>query len=131
MRRIVPLLFATVTAACLAAAVPAAAEPASSPAAAAAVSTFEGSNCPADSLCLYRDYNFTGGGIALRAGDHLPWLGAYGFNDHMSSWSNDSGTVCYWWTDAYSGGEGHDMKNGYRVNVLPQENDMASSVRCY
>ncbi|MFJ9646196.1 peptidase inhibitor family I36 protein [Streptomyces sp. NPDC004244] len=126
MRRLVPLLFATFTAACLAAA-PAAAEPA---AARASVSAFDGSNCPSHSLCLYRDVNFGGGGIALQAGDHLPWLGAYGFNDTMSSWSNDTGTTCFWWTDAYSGGEGHDMKNRYRVNVLPSENDTASSVRC-
>ncbi|MFF3557303.1 peptidase inhibitor family I36 protein [Streptomyces tsukubensis] len=100
-----------------------------SPAAAAPVH-FSGSNCPSNSLCLYRDSNFNGGGIALKRGDGIGYLGDYGFNDQMSSWSNDSGTTCYWWVDAYKGGAIHDMRNGYRVNVLASENDTASSVQC-
>ncbi|MFE0424512.1 peptidase inhibitor family I36 protein [Streptomyces sp. NPDC058953] len=98
--------------------------------AAAAPSHFSGSNCPSNSLCLYRDYNYTGGGIAIQAGDYIGNLGDYGFNDQMSSWSNDSGTTCYWWVHAYQGGDRHVQYNGYRVNVLASENDQASSVRC-
>ncbi|MFJ3788467.1 peptidase inhibitor family I36 protein [Kitasatospora sp. NPDC090091] len=103
---------------------------ATTPRSATAVRQFDGGNCPAQSLCLYRDYNYTGGGIALQAGDEIPWLGDYGFNDRMSSWSNDTGVTCYWYTDAYFSGDEHDMKNRYRVNVLPSENDMASAVTC-
>ncbi|MFI1829123.1 peptidase inhibitor family I36 protein [Streptomyces sp. NPDC020412] len=115
------------------AATPSAATPSASSAnerAAAAVTHFSGSNCPSRSLCLYRDYNFTGGGVAIKAGDYVGFLGDYGFNDQMSSWSNDTGVTCWWWTHAYRGGDSHIMYNGYRVNVLASENDTASSVQC-
>ncbi|MGV9315353.1 peptidase inhibitor family I36 protein [Streptomyces sp. NPDC003691] len=99
-------------------------------AAAAAPVHFSGANCPSNSLCLYRDVNFTGGGIAIRPGDAIGFLGDYGFNDQLSSWSNDSGGTCYWWVDANRNGAIHDMRNGYRVNLPGNENDTASSVLC-
>ncbi|MER5495475.1 peptidase inhibitor family I36 protein [Streptomyces sp. LE64] len=105
---------------------------ASAPASAApaALRHFSGSHCPPDSLCLYRDHHFGGGGVAVRAGDYIGFLGDYGVNDQMSSWSNDTGTICTWWSDAHQGGAAHSMYSAYRVNVLPSENDTASSVRC-
>ncbi|MHC6624868.1 peptidase inhibitor family I36 protein [Streptomyces globosus] len=130
MLRRAALLAATTLAALLPCAPAAAAPDGPAAAPAARVTTFEGSNCPQDSLCLYRDYGFKGGGIALRAGDTAPWLGDLGFNDLMSSWSNDSGVVCHWTSDAYGGGDSHVMRNGYRVNVLSRENDTASAVYC-
>lgn len=102
----------------------------SAPSTTTSVTTFSGSNCPSNSLCLYRDYNYSGGGIALRAGDSLPWLGDQGFNDRMSAWSNDTGVTCVWTEDSYGSGLTHDMYNGYRVNVLDRENDTASAVYC-
>ncbi len=94
------------------------------------VTTFTGSNCPQDSLCLYRDHGFTGGGLALRVGDSVESLGQYGFNDRMSSWSNDSGVDCLWTPDSYGQGTAHPMIAGQRINVTPQENDTASAVYC-
>jgi hypothetical protein len=91
---------------------------------------FSGSKCPADSLCLYKDRDFKGGGVAFKTGAYLPSLNNVQFNDQMSSWSNDSGGTCYWYSDDDGKGAAHDMKNGYRVNVLSSENDTASSVRC-
>ncbi|GLF93700.1 peptidase inhibitor family I36 protein [Streptomyces yaizuensis] len=99
--------------------------------AAGTVTTFAGSHCPPASLCLYRDYDFTGGGIALTADTYVGRLGDHGFNDQMSSWSNDTGLVCDWWEHADRGRPIHDMRPGYRVNVLPRENDTASAVECW
>ncbi|MER7044579.1 peptidase inhibitor family I36 protein [Streptomyces jumonjinensis] len=132
MRRIALFTAALTLAAGLAAA-PAVAGPAVPEAAvkAASVTHFSGSDCPADSLCLYRDYNYSGGGIALSPNTYAGWLGDYGFNDTMSSWSNDTGQTCVWWSDAYQGGDAHAMYDRYRVNVLAYENDTASSVECW
>ncbi|MEW1548661.1 peptidase inhibitor family I36 protein [Streptomyces tsukubensis] len=93
--------------------------------------SFSGSDCPAQSLCLFRDPHFTGGGIAVKAGAEIADLGYYGFNDQMSSWSNDSGVVCIWWVHGLRQGDYHDMRRGYRVNVLPNEDNTASAVACY
>ncbi|MEU3597912.1 peptidase inhibitor family I36 protein [Streptomyces sp. NPDC006798] len=132
MRRFALLAAAAALTAGLAAAPTATAAAPAAPSApvAAAPVHFSGSNCPSNSLCLYRDVNFTGGGIAIKAGDYIGFLGDYGFNDQMSSWSNDSGVTCNWWVHAYRGGDRHVQYNGYRVNVLPSENDQASSVQC-
>ncbi|MEV7289898.1 peptidase inhibitor family I36 protein [Streptomyces sp. NPDC093252] len=100
------------------------------PAHAAPVTTFSGSDCPAGRLCLFRDYDFSGGGIALSSRTELYSLANYGFNDQLSSWSNNSGVTCMWWNNGLDSGGGHEMRNGYRVNLLPSENDTASSVRC-
>ncbi|TYB40130.1 peptidase inhibitor family I36 protein [Actinomadura chibensis] len=120
-------------------AVPASAAVFAVPASAAAhpeATTFTGSNCPANSLCMYRDFNYRGGGVALTRGKGArdfrhPDLN---FNDQMSSWSNDSGVLCYWYEhDDYRSepGQDHPMKNGYRVNLTSSENDTASSARCF
>ncbi|MGW4799878.1 peptidase inhibitor family I36 protein [Nonomuraea sp. MG754425] len=85
-------------------------------------------SCPDGYVCLFRDYDFQGGGYGVRSGDSLPWLGDLGFNDQMSSWANDSGRTYCWYSDASFAGERHVMQNGYRVNVLPRENDTASSL---
>ncbi|MFJ6661237.1 peptidase inhibitor family I36 protein [Streptomyces sp. NPDC091377] len=100
------------------------------PAHAAPVITFSGSDCPAGRLCLFRAYDFTGGGIALSSHTELYWLEIHGFNDQMSSWSNKSGVTCMWWNNALDSGGGHEMRSGYRVNLPGHENDTASSVRC-
>ncbi|MER5767036.1 peptidase inhibitor family I36 protein [Streptomyces sp. NPDC001985] len=131
MRRIA-LLAAAVTLIAGPSAAPATAAHSSPPASlSASVTSFSGSDCPARSLCLYRDHNFTGGGVALSADTYVGWLGDHGFNDRMSSWSNDTGQVCDWWSDSYRGGAIHDMRDGNRVQVLPSENDTASSVECW
>jgi hypothetical protein len=86
-------------------------------------------HCPDGYVCLFRDYEFQGGGYAVAAPGELPWFGDIGFNDRMSSWANDSGITYCWYFDAYYSGEEHVMYDGYRVNVLPRENDHASSLR--
>jgi len=52
------------------------------------------------------------------------------FNDEMSSWGNDTGGTFCWWVDINGGGAGHTMRSlGATIqNVLPAENDKASSV---
>ncbi|MFC7328942.1 peptidase inhibitor family I36 protein [Marinactinospora rubrisoli] len=85
--------------------------------------------CPDGYVCLFRDYNYQGGGYGFRSGTSIGFLGDIGFNDQMSSWANDSGQRYCWYFDAYYQGEVHDMLPGYRVNVTPRENDQASSLR--
>lgn len=95
-------------------------------------------------LCLFQDSN---GGGAIDAFTEaflsLPgfWnltnnsLGSGTWNDQMSSWGNDIGgdpgaaTMC-WWVDINGKGAGHLMRPlGATIqNVLPSENDQASSV---
>lgn len=91
---------------------------------------FAGSDCPQDSLCLFYDSDYTGGGVALRAGDDAAQLALYGFNDRMSSWSNGSGVDCVWTRDADGQGEAHVMRRGDHIDVTPEENDTASSIYC-
>ncbi|GII63472.1 hypothetical protein Skr01_35570 [Sphaerisporangium krabiense] len=86
-------------------------------------------HCPSGYVCLFRDYDYQGGGYGFASGSSIGFLGDIGFNDVMSSWANDSGIRYCWYVDANFEGDGHEMKPGYRVNVLPQENDQASSLR--
>jgi hypothetical protein len=86
-------------------------------------------HCPSGYACLFRDYEFQGGGYGIHHSTSVDWLGNLNFNDQMSSWANDSGRTFCWYTDAYFQGESHIMRNGYRVNVTPRENDTASSIR--
>ncbi|WP_231679873.1 peptidase inhibitor family I36 protein, partial [Streptomyces clavuligerus] len=95
-----------------------------------AVVSFSGSNCPERSLCLYRDANYTGGGIAFRGGDFVMNLGTYGVNDTMSSWSNNAYRDCFWFPHADMVGGGHVMSTFKRINLPPNENDTASSILC-
>ncbi|WP_158562761.1 peptidase inhibitor family I36 protein [Marinitenerispora sediminis] len=85
--------------------------------------------CPSGYVCLFRDYNYQGGGYGFRAGTQIRFLGDIGFNDQMSSWANDSGQRYCWYFDADFRGEVHDMRPGFRVNVTSWENDKASSLR--
>ncbi|MFJ6805715.1 MULTISPECIES: peptidase inhibitor family I36 protein [Streptomyces] len=94
------------------------------------VGTFSGSACPANKACLYRDSNFTGGGVYLSRWSEISELWRYGFNDQMSSWSNDTGVPCFWWKNGVGSGT-HVMDPGYRVNVLSSEDNHASSAACY
>jgi len=57
-------------------------------------------------------------------GNHGTW------NDEMSSWGNDTGVTFCWWVNIGAGGAGHLMRSlGATIqNVLPSENDQASSV---
>lgn len=98
----------------------------------AGVSTFSGSNCPANRLCLYRDYNYTGGGVAIARDGFADWFGdsSLNFNDQMSSWSNDSGVTCAWYSDADYRATRSAMGNGERGDVPQGLNDTASSARC-
>ncbi|ANW22158.1 peptidase inhibitor family I36 protein [Streptomyces clavuligerus] len=123
-RTALPAVVLTLAATTLAAG-PAAADPVI-----AQVGTFTGSNCPGQSLCLYRDVDFTGGGISVSARDTIASLRNYDFNDTMSSWSNDTGRICTWYDHDDLTGRYHHMLIGYRVNLPMNENDTASSVRC-
>ncbi|ANW22356.1 peptidase inhibitor family I36 protein [Streptomyces clavuligerus] len=120
----------TVLAAALSIATPIAPAAAAPDPAPRAIVSFPGSDCPTQSLCLYRDANYTGGGIALQGGNSISNLGDYGFNDVMSSWSNDTFRYCMWFPHIGMTGEGHRMNNTYRINLPANENDTASSVRC-
>ncbi|GHE50342.1 hypothetical protein GCM10018785_20040 [Streptomyces longispororuber] len=106
---------------------PATAEPSKGP---SAITHFSGSNCPSRSLCIYKDGNFRGGGVAFERGDELWSLHNVRMNDQMTSWSNDSGVTCYWFEHEHFRGASHDMRNGFRVNLPGNENDTASSIRC-
>ncbi|MFH8993218.1 peptidase inhibitor family I36 protein [Streptomyces sp. NPDC017940] len=108
-------------------AVPASAEPAYDP---SAIYHFSGRQCPDNSLCIYKDIEFNGGGVSFERGDSLPNLNNVRMNDMMSSWSNDSGVTCYWYPHADYQGTAHDMRNRFRVNLPGNENDTASSIRC-
>jgi Peptidase inhibitor family I36 len=93
-------------------------------------------------VCLFRDAN--GGGFIdeftasflITAGiwnltdDPCPPCRNGNFNDEMSSWGNDTGGIFCWWVDINGGGAGHTMRSlGATIqNVLPSENDQASSV---
>ncbi|AIJ21322.1 hypothetical protein AMETH_1230 [Amycolatopsis methanolica 239] len=71
-------------------------------AAAQEIPTFDGRDCPQDSLCLYRDHGFTGGGLALRPGDRIDDLATHDLADRISSWTNDTGV-----TNVQGRGEDH------------------------
>ncbi|EFG04757.1 peptidase inhibitor family I36 protein [Streptomyces clavuligerus] len=94
------------------------------------VQTFSGTVCPAHSLCLYNDINFSGGGMALQLHDGVQNLDDYQFNDRMSAWANGSGTICYWYGDAYWQGPSRQIPVHTVHNATWWENDTASSVRC-
>jgi hypothetical protein len=93
------------------------------------VSPHSGSRCPSGYICLFTDYNYSGTAYRVKAGSSVPWFGDFNFNDAMSSWANDSGQTFCWYVDANYQGAFHDMKPGYRVNLLPAENDTASSLK--
>jgi Peptidase inhibitor family I36 len=94
--------------------------------------TFPGSACPPNSLCMYRDYNFKGGGVALTRdrGARSFLHPDLRFNDQMSSWSNDSGIECAWYKNTDFTGDSHPMRDGFRVNLPRRQNDQASSAHC-
>jgi hypothetical protein len=93
------------------------------------VSPHSGSTCPRGYICLFTDYDYRGTAYKVKAGTSVPWFGDFNFNDAMSSWANDSGQTFCWFVDANYSGMVHDMKPGYRVNLPPNENDSASSLR--
>ncbi|MBY6306796.1 peptidase inhibitor family I36 protein [Streptomyces clavuligerus] len=94
------------------------------------VTTFLGKNCPANSLCLFGNGNLSGGGIALRPGDSVAYLGDYHFNDQMSSWSNHTGQECTWFGDIFWAGPTRTMWDHHAQNLVASDNDTASSVMC-
>jgi Peptidase inhibitor family I36 len=128
MRRIIVLAAAAAAIAGVAAA-PANAAP-SPEHAREAVHRFDESNCRAPYLCLYRDAEFTGGGLAIEPGASIPSLADYGFSREMSSWSNETDDMCFWSDDEDLRGVAHMMDNGVRVNMLDEEDDTAMSVTC-
>lgn len=87
-----------------------------------------GRNCPGGYVCLFRDQNFTGGGIALRRGQGLNDLRAIDFNDQLSSWINASGERYCWYSENNFMGYRHVMNGHAKRNVYLPYNDMASSV---
>jgi hypothetical protein len=84
--------------------------------------------CPSGFVCLYQDANLSGNAVAFNGtlGVGSSFLGS--FNDKMTSWENISGRQYCWWFDLNFTGEVHTMPSGFQVNVLPRENDKASSV---
>ncbi|HEX8112754.1 MAG TPA: peptidase inhibitor family I36 protein [Kofleriaceae bacterium] len=102
-----------------------------------------GGACPRGFACLYQNSNRKGLGVGISAGCGSSDLravrcpsctnGIHGnngtFNDQMSSWHNASGRRYCWYFDINFRGERHTMGNGVIQNVLPRENDRASSFK--
>lgn len=120
-------------------AVHAAAQTAGLPAGTVAAVTPFAEGCDSGYVCIYQNSNATGARLEVLSGYGLPDLrqwpcsgcnAANNWNDVMSSWrNNSSATGCWFWNIQY-GGESHPMYTGnYVQNVLPRENDQASSFR--
>jgi len=97
--------------------------------------------CPSGLACLYQNSNRgprmwgTNGqfpNLRLKACPECT-NGTHGndgtFNDQMTSWENRSGKPYCWYVNANFGPPAHTMRNGVIQNVLPAENDTASSMR--
>ncbi len=98
--------------------------------------------CPAGWACLYQNNHRSGVRLRIPSGVSIPNLRELRcrtctngrpdskgtFNDQMTSWENQSGRQYCWWFHAGYSGESHKMPSGYIVNVLPRENDQASSI---
>lgn len=91
-------------------------------------------------LCLYPDANGGGTGytVYVSSGRSIPDLGqacsqgvCYAFNDHLSSWQNNSQWKYAWYYDIHYSGASRDMPfyGPQTINVSGADNDQASSVR--
>jgi hypothetical protein len=91
---------------------------------------------------MWQNINFNGAMLGVIHGCHIADLRNYScpsctngihgndgtFNDQMSSWFNNSGGRSCWWYDIHRGGQQIVMPNGARRNeILPPNNDQASS----
>ncbi|MFF7182940.1 peptidase inhibitor family I36 protein [Streptomyces sp. NPDC008121] len=87
-------------------------------------------SCFPKHICFYREINFLGGGIAVRAGFDLNNLGgSLGIDDQMSSWRNMSTERYCWYPDPNFAGIARVMRPESDVSaVAADENDLASSV---
>ncbi|MFI5618032.1 peptidase inhibitor family I36 protein [Streptomyces sp. NPDC051567] len=93
--------------------------------------------CPADTLCLYRGFDYADGGYWVSGTPNIPHLAWFGFNDVLSSWANNTGRDYCWYSDSDSdsdndyGGSQRLMHAGQSDRALTGEhqNDEASSVR--
>lgn len=86
-------------------------------------------SCSSGLVCLYQNNNFGGTEVFMSAGVAISSLGAFGFNDEMSSWCNHtSEQYCYWFNNNFSGKEVVMSPNTCHASVLSSNNDQASSV---
>ena len=95
----------------------------------AAPATAALSECPSGKVCLFKDAYY-GGLLGYRSGNQGTTNISYTNNDEMSSWSNKSGYLGAWYSDANGGGSCYAM-NSYTNNyyVGGWFNDKASSWR--
>ena len=101
-----------------------------------------GARCPNGYVCLYQNRDHQGFGLGIPRGYGLANLkavpctscenGTHGndgtFNDQMSSWVNHSGQRYCWYVNRSEKKGKHTMPNGQFINVLPGENDLATTV---
>jgi hypothetical protein len=101
-----------------------------------------GGPCPAGFACLYQNANRGGFGVGTSSGTTISNLqsircpqctnGIHGvdgtFNDDMTSWHNSTARRYCWGVNATRTPTSHTMCPGCVVNVLPNENDTASSL---
>lgn len=81
-------------------------------------------------ICFYRDAGFLGGGIAVRAGFDLNYLGdSLDMDNQMTSWRNASTERYCWHPDPHFAGLARVMRPESEVAVVvTDENDIASAV---
>lgn len=94
-------------------------------------------NCPPingrSAVCLYEHENFAGRRLRWSAaGTRIPSLGAFNFNDQMTSWANTGPRDARWFVDNNFSGGGRCMDaHTSNANVGPANNDKASSLSIY
>lgn len=93
-----------------------------------------GLSCPEGYVCLYLDADANTDGIAIREGEEIGNLANdfdFDWDNRMTSWINNTSTRYCWYFDFDFSGECHVMEPARNrvVNVLPRENDKASSIR--
>jgi hypothetical protein len=100
--------------------------------------------CPSGTVCIFQNSKRGGArlsiSLAAGVGINLTSLGCASctngihgndgsWNDQMSSWENAAGVLYCWAVNINGGGTRHAMRAGVALqNVLPSENDTASSV---
>ncbi|MFF6981373.1 peptidase inhibitor family I36 protein [Streptomyces sp. NPDC008343] len=86
-------------------------------------------NCPDGYLCVYRDIGHGGGGFAVNGGRALNDFRGIDFNDHMSSWINETGSRYCWYEHINYNGTRFGMTAGDHSHAVnPENNDVASAL---
>ena len=103
-----------------------------------------GDDCVAGYACVYQNGSGGGAVLEIQAGTRVSNLQNIAcppctnsehpaqdgtFNDQMTSWHNRSGQEYCWFVNKDYGGTKHTMPAGQQINVYPNENDEASSLR--